>query len=182
MKAEIQKNTDMHTGEKFTDLLTGNQRQIHAYIISLVGNFNDSEDILQETTKEMWQKFEDYKLGTNFLAWGKKIAYYKVLEYRNRNKRKKFVFDDYILQQISRESASELKDTNAYTMFLEDCIKKLRESDLSLVKSLYVEQKTVKQLCASLNRSHQSIYRSLGRILNLLRQCIIRASMRAGNE
>jgi RNA polymerase sigma-70 factor (ECF subfamily) len=64
--SEHRKNID---GREFIRLLTANQSRIYAYIVSLVPNFNDADDIMQETTTMMWERKEDFESGTDFVAW-----------------------------------------------------------------------------------------------------------------
>lgn len=59
-------------------LLTRNQRKIFAYIYTLVPNRADAEDILQETSVTIYKKFAEFELGTDFVAWANRIAWWKV--------------------------------------------------------------------------------------------------------
>ena len=54
------------------------QRRIFAYIHTLVPSRSDAEDILQETSLTVCEKFKDFELGTNFYSWACQIAYWKV--------------------------------------------------------------------------------------------------------
>lgn len=45
--------------KRFMSLLIPNQRQIHSYILVLVGNRSDADDILQDTLAEMWNEWRN---------------------------------------------------------------------------------------------------------------------------
>ena len=75
--SEKENNIDL-----FVRLLAKYQGQIYSYILSVIGNFNDSDDILQETSSKLWQMFDQYESGTDFLKWSLSVAYYRILEYR----------------------------------------------------------------------------------------------------
>ncbi len=48
----------------FLSLLMANQRRINSYILSVVPNFSDADDIMQETISVMWRKFDRFeKIG-----------------------------------------------------------------------------------------------------------------------
>jgi RNA polymerase sigma factor (sigma-70 family) len=49
----------------------------------------DSEDVVQETLLELFQKINDYKAnpGTPFRAWLRKVAYYRYLRLLKKNRR-----------------------------------------------------------------------------------------------
>src|SRR4051794_41905793 len=58
-------------------LMTRHQRQIFSYIYVLVHNRSDAEDLLQETSLVICEKFNEFKEGTDFVAWACQIAYWR---------------------------------------------------------------------------------------------------------
>ena len=52
----------------FGRLFVQYQPRIYGYIRSLVADRSDAEDMLQETASVLWQKFDEFTPGTNFLA------------------------------------------------------------------------------------------------------------------
>ena len=73
--------------DAFVRLLGQNQRRIFLYVMSLVPNWNDAEEIIQETNLVLWREFARFELGTNFTAWACKVALHQVLAWRKRVKR-----------------------------------------------------------------------------------------------
>ena len=69
--------------ERFLHLLTANHHRIYAFIMTLVPNSNDADDIMQETTTVMLKKFGEFELGTDFVAWGIAVAHYVILSFKN---------------------------------------------------------------------------------------------------
>ena len=57
------------TRKRLMLLMTRHQRQIFGYIYTLVPNRADAEDILQETSLVICEKFDEFKEGTDFVAW-----------------------------------------------------------------------------------------------------------------
>ena len=56
---------------------------------------SEVRDIQQEVNILLWEKMDQFKLGTNFGAWACTVAYYKVLDYRKKQKKNGFlVFSD----------------------------------------------------------------------------------------
>src|SRR4051794_41944074 len=58
-------------------LMTRHQRQIFSYIYVLVPNRPDAEDLLQETSLVICEKFNEFREGTDFVAWACQIAYWR---------------------------------------------------------------------------------------------------------
>lgn len=171
------KNNDIKNNpnaEEFVGLLTSNQRKLFAYIMSLVANVNDADDILQETVQMMLKKFDRFELGTDFLAWATTIAYYRVLDYRKQKKTKELVFDDEIFNSLQNQVRAELQDTEDYLIYLKQCMNKLTPGDLGLIKLKYMDGLAVKEIASRFGRSLQSVYKSIARIQGLLRHCVKR--------
>ena len=45
------------------------------YLMSLLGRWHDAEDVLQRASVLMWQKFDTFERGTDFVAWASTIAF-----------------------------------------------------------------------------------------------------------
>lgn len=86
----------MRTPE-FIQLLTSSQSRIYSYILSLVLDPVQADDILQKTNVVLWEKQSEFQLGTNFIAWSLRIAYFQVCAFRKRQQRERLVFDDELL-------------------------------------------------------------------------------------
>ncbi len=162
---------------QFVELLTSHQSRIHSYVLSLVPNFSDADDIMQETSKMMWNRFQDFEIGTDFLAWGMKIAYYRVLEYRRNHKRNKMIrFSDEMVQALENDARSRQDRSREYITSLRDCIRKLSGKDKDLVTLRYDHNLKVKEIARRLGRSVQSVYQNLARVHDLLLSCVQRST------
>lgn len=174
MKQDETHDSLKNTDRAFVGLLAANQRKLFAYIVSLVANVNDADDILQETVFMMMNKFHEFELGTDFLAWATTIAYYRVLEFRRKKSKQELVFDDETICRIHEEMESELQDADEYVGHLKDCMGKLPDNDFNLIKLRYTNDMSVREIAARFGRTIQSVYRSISRIQNILRICIDR--------
>ncbi|MHC5160788.1 MAG: sigma factor, partial [Planctomycetota bacterium] len=92
-------DSNQNKTEEFLSLLMSNQRRINSYVLSLVPNMNDADDIMQETITVLWRKFDEFQVGTNFASWGMKVAFYCVLDFRKKKAKDKLVFSDDLLNQ-----------------------------------------------------------------------------------
>lgn len=60
-------------------LLTEHQLPLRHYVQSLLPGDSSAADVTQLTNTTLWQKREEFELGTNFKAWAFAIARYEVL-------------------------------------------------------------------------------------------------------
>lgn len=67
--------------DHFHRLLTLNDKKIYAYILSVLRNANDADDVMQETSSVMWSKFSDFSPGMHFVLWEITIARYQILAF-----------------------------------------------------------------------------------------------------
>src|SRR5579872_6953512 len=93
-------------GEQFVRLFLQNQKRIHGLILALVPRSPDADDILQEASAVLWQKFGEFKLGTNFAAWALRIARYQVLAYYTSQKRQRARLSDESLDAVVERMAA----------------------------------------------------------------------------
>jgi len=161
--------------EVFLSLLMVNQRRINSYILTLVPNFSDADDIMQETITTMWRKFDTFEVGTDFAGWGLKVAYYCILDYRKRQQKDRAVFSERLLEQLSEVAREKQTDTDERIRHLRRCIEKLKPEDQRFLKARYELNNGVKSLAVQLDRSIQYVYKHLSRIHHALNLCVKRA-------
>ncbi len=157
---------------QFFSLFTEHTRRIYGHIRTLVPNQADAEDIFQETSAILWEKFEDFEPGTNFAAWACQIAYYRVLNHRHRKSRQPVAFSDELLEVVDQEMASMSHYLASQHRALADCYEKLSERDKRLIDSRYRDGASVKELAEGIGKSLRSTYRMLERIYAALLDCI----------
>ena len=138
------------------------------------------EDLTQETALLMWDKFEDFQLGTSFVSWGVKIAHYKVLNYYKSKKSMK-LFDDELLEHISDCYQRKINEVEGRLEALEHCINKLNSEDKKLINHYYEQGMKITQIKEVMGRSVHVLYRAMSRIHDSLFCCINR-TMREWNS
>jgi uncharacterized repeat protein (TIGR01451 family) len=57
---------------------------------------------LQETSVALWEMFDEFEEGTNFLGWACRIAYFRILRYREKKKRDRLHFDPEFLDTLGQ--------------------------------------------------------------------------------
>ncbi len=162
--------------QQFVSLLTTYQGKIQSYILSMVPNFQDASDIMQDTSKMMWDKFDDFKEGSNFLAWGITIARYRVLEFRNKKRRRKEIqFDNTVLESLQEDQEKRQDKTNEFLTYIKSCYQKLPEQDKRIILMRYHEGQKIKDMAGVLGKTVQTVYRNISRVQGSLLICLKQA-------
>ena len=55
------------------------QRRLYQFIVTLLGNTVDADDVFQETSLAIWSAFDQFKPHTDFYCWARQIAYHRIL-------------------------------------------------------------------------------------------------------
>ncbi len=166
----------------FVNLLISHYYQIHGFILTMVPNRTDAEDILQNTVMQMWERFEDFQPGTNFQAWALTLAKYQVLTHRKKNQRSKIRFSENTLDLLAEESVWVSQQVNDRHEALQICMKKLTSKDRDLLNLKFNSSYSVKQLAHKMEVSINVIYRQLSRVKGLLLDCIDRTLAQQGAQ
>src|SRR5262249_54869822 len=124
----IQRDPGPAKGGLFLRLFLQSQRRFYAYILTLLPNRADADDVLQEASLVMWDKFDELHPPDDFAAWGCRIAYFKVLDFVKKSQRCRVRFSQEMLERLA-ETAVE----HAATLQLDErrdalagCIQRLR--------------------------------------------------------
>jgi RNA polymerase sigma-70 factor (ECF subfamily) len=158
----------------FMSLLVQNQKWIQAYISYMVPNRSDCEDILQDTLTEMWNKFDEYKEGTNFKAWGISIARFKVLSHQAKYQKFKFHFHSDTIKLLEKESHVELDEKHLENQkdILKGCLKKLSSKEREYLGFRYEQQLTFEGIADRFGVSMQAAFKAISIIHARLLKCV----------
>jgi RNA polymerase sigma-70 factor (ECF subfamily) len=170
-------------GKVFLSLFLKAERRIFAYIFTLLPNRADAEDVLQEVSKLMWEKFDESDPPEDFVAWACRIAFYKVMEHRRSRRRERVILSDAMLQRVAEtvsEHAAALRLDDRYDA-LACCLGKLGRSDRQLLDERFKEGATVRSVAERLGRSADGVYKALARVRRALHDCIERTIAAEGH-
>ena len=159
--------------DKFFKLFLQNNKKLFTYIVSCVPNYADAEDILQDVASVMWEKFDCYEDGTNFYAWSKQIAKYKI-SYYYRSQKDVWRFDNDVLENIIEANDDVVKNHDSRAVALQGCLNKLNSSDIELIKSRFRENISVRKIAEDNSVSVSKLYKHLAKIYAILGNCITR--------
>lgn len=153
-------------------LMTRHQRQIFAYIYTLVPRRHDAEDLLQETSVVICEKFQEFRPGSDFVAWACQIAWWRIRYSRQKFARSKVVFDDTVLEAVARTASEMHAEIDARHEALASCLQKLPTRDREFVLTRYEPDGGVEEAARRTGRSMDAAYKALTRIRKLLHDCV----------
>lgn len=162
-----------HRKLEFAALLKDDQSRLYGYIHSLVRNLNDTDDLFQQVTLILWQKFDAFDRERSFFAWACGIARFEMANFlRSRGRQRLYFSDDLNLLLIEANEELASDETEARREALTHCVEKLRERDRLLLRECYAEDTGIPDAAGRHGRSPQSVYNSLRRIRRALFECM----------
>jgi RNA polymerase sigma-70 factor (ECF subfamily) len=164
--------------DQFIQLLNAHRSQLLGYLFCLVRNIADAEDLFQQVSVTLWDKFSEFTPGTNFSAWAMTIARNKALTFLRSKGRERARFSDQVVDELAAQSLWSPPEVDGRLAALAHCQQKLSPRDQALLALCYSSESSVVDVADQVGRPVESIYSSLSRIRRNLLRCIQRTLAR----
>jgi RNA polymerase sigma-70 factor, ECF subfamily len=156
----------------FIELMTEFQPRLYGYILSLSGNPDAANDVLQEANVVLWKQSGQFTPGSNFKAWAFRIAHFQFMAYRQKQLRDKVLFNEELLSKLASE-AKEMDDTyEERAVALEQCLARMPARSREAIHLRYVDELNIEQMATRLQRNSNAIYQILFRARRWLIECV----------
>jgi RNA polymerase sigma-70 factor (ECF subfamily) len=136
---------------------------------------HDAEDLFQQVTITLWDRFNEFEPGTDFYAWACAVAKNKALNFFRARKRQRVYFSAELIDEIAKREQVQSELYEARLKALAACRQKLSPADQKLLAACYDNRLPVGTAAAEIGRPVGSVYTSLSRIRQALHACIKRA-------
>ena len=165
-------NKEADSRKRLMTLMTRHQRRIYSYIYTLVPRRADADDILQETSLVICEKFDEFEEGTDFVAWACQIAYWRVRYARQKFARAKVLFNQDVLDAVAMTADKMTGELDARHEALNHCLQKLNPRDREFLLTRYEPGCGVSDAAQRSGRTITAAYKALTRIRKLLFDCV----------
>ncbi len=153
-------------------LLTLHHNALYRYIYALLGDADQSNDVLQETSVALFEKADQFDESRPFLPWAYKFAYLHVLKWRAKQTSQTHTLDDDVLELVAKNRESNDSTLQRQSRHLLECMRLLEAKDQKAIQYRYVEAIPPDQAALILGFSRRTLYRELERIRRVLMNCI----------
>jgi RNA polymerase sigma-70 factor (ECF subfamily) len=160
---------------EFIAQVTRAQRTLHAFILSMLRNAADADDVLQETNIVLWRKAAEFDPTRPFTPWAMRVAQLQSLAFLKKKQRSKVAFDDELLTLIAEEAIAEAPESDARRVALSACLQKLTAEQGALVAQRYEPGGSVNEIAEQRGTTPKAISEMLRRIRQALLVCIERS-------
>ncbi len=160
---------------RFLRAFTAHEPAIRAHVRRLVPSRADADDIIQEVSVVLWEKFESFREDGDFRSWAFAIARFEVLAWLRDRGRDRLVLDEEVASKISQETTTEEPRLALQRSALEDCMNKVPDDQRALLMQAYQPGANIQQVAQQSGRTVAGFYQWLHRMRRLLLDCIRRA-------
>ena len=160
--------------DDFVTVLLRHQRQIYAFIATLLPHQIELDDVYQQTCLVLWQKRDQFDPSRPFLPWAYAFARNEVFSHLRRVDRGPSL-STALLERIATAREDADATAAARRAALEACVKKLPESHRSLIQSRYTSEISLKDLAAATATTAAALTMRLQRIRHALLRCVEQA-------
>jgi RNA polymerase sigma-70 factor (ECF subfamily) len=157
---------------RFLALLLPTEPSLRAYLLSATGDRHATEDLLQEVSAILWEKFGEYDPQRRFLNWALGVARLEVLKWRHQHARRREVLSPETLELLGQSASERTEPSDPLGEALRKCLEKLGDSAQRVVRMKYFDKLKIHDVASRLNRRTGAIEMMLVRSRRALRHCL----------
>ena len=157
---------------KVTRLWTQAQPKVSAFVTSVVRDFRDRDDLLQDIAVAVFESFDNYDPKRPFNLWAMGVARNQFRLYLRRRQRDLNVFDPETVSTLESAFATLPEEDTRELDFLQECLRKLEPRGRKLCELRYRENLKPAAISETLKLPGTAVRKALQRIREQLRSCI----------
>ena len=172
--------TDHPSSEAFAVHYSKCHLDLLRYVLTLLPDRHQAEDVVQETARLLWRKFEEYDAARPFWPWARRFAHLEVLKVRKREAVRRKYFSDALVEQLAEERIAHEGELAVEREALAGCLEKLDVPSRTLLANRYGKQIPLHEIASQEGKSANAVYLAMHRIRQRLLECVQRAMREEG--
>jgi RNA polymerase sigma-70 factor (ECF subfamily) len=145
---------------------------VSAFITSLVRDFQDRDDVLQDVAVAVVESFDQYDPARPFVAWALGVARNQVRLHFRRKGRDRVAFDTASVDALAAAFSHVAPEDTRKLDRLRDCVQALDEQSRELCRLRYERDLKPAAIGERLGIGANAVAKSLQRIRDRLRACV----------
>ena len=157
----------------FMRLLMKHEPALRAFSRSLLPDWHLVDEVIQEASVTLWQKFDQLRDEEGFLPWAKVVVRFKCLSEIGKLRRNRHVFSEGVLEMLADEAeAFDVEEREQSMRALRTCLNRFSPPHQELLLAPYSGDGRVTALAEQAGKSANALYKLLGRLREKLTACI----------
>ncbi|MEX0792283.1 MAG: sigma-70 family RNA polymerase sigma factor [Pirellulaceae bacterium] len=183
--AELNRNIDQFnddpsthetaTRQDFDQLLENHREKIFLYLMALVNDRDDADDLCQRISIVMWQKFDDFDHARSFLSWACGIARLEAYNFRRARSADRLIPQNDLPQLLAVTLENFEQDPAEQRLAaLRKCVQALPKLEQSFLHDIYWEGHSCDSIAEKLECSTRTFYNRMYLLRRRLLKCVSR--------
>jgi RNA polymerase sigma-70 factor (ECF subfamily) len=147
---------------------------LNGYILSMVPDFHEAEDILQDVAEVLIKRFEDYDPERPFTAWALGVARNRILATRRAHATSRIRYSEELIEAVGTAYEELAPELSARAQALRECMRKIRGRSLQVVNLRYGSSLSSADVAKQTGIPDGTIRSVLSRIRRQLSECVSR--------
>jgi len=156
---------------EFLKLFLKVQPAVRSYLLSLLRNGVDADDVFQEVSLVLWERFGDYDDRLPFLHWAFGIARNHVARWRRSAPRARAWLPPEVEEKLAVTYAEIEDELAPRRRALRDCVEKLGAQARVLLSLRYEQVWSLQQIARARRMSLNAVNKALGKVRRFLADC-----------
>jgi RNA polymerase sigma-70 factor (ECF subfamily) len=148
------------------------QKDVFAYIVTLVPDRNEAEDVFQQTCVAILESKAEYDPQRRFFPWACGFALNAVRRHRRAHHRERISLSDAVIETLANVQSKSAERIEAQMDLLLECVSKLSAEKQALLMSCYTRRRGWGELAAQFQIEINTLYKRLERIRRVLIECM----------
>jgi RNA polymerase sigma-70 factor (ECF subfamily) len=158
----------------FVGLIRLYESDVWRIAVSLLGDWGESESLVQQAFMDAYRHLDKYQLGTDFGVWMRTIArnrLRKAIRSMTREKLRLAAYRDILTERLRVEEPAH-DDSDIYLAALRGCRDELPAEEATLLRLRYEKGMAFEAIAARRDMTAAAVQRAISRIRFRLRSCI----------
>jgi RNA polymerase sigma-70 factor, ECF subfamily len=164
--------------DRFARAFVLSQGRVYGHIVTMLPNRHDAEDVFQQTSLVLWQKWDQFDPQQDFLSWACGVARNEVRNFLRRRGRDRVVLSDRLMTDLADVRLEVQPLLEERRTLLVECMKKLDFIARELLERCYLGSESMKAIARQFRTTPNALYLRLGRIRRELMECIEQGTQR----
>ena len=172
----------MRAIERFTRHWTKAQPVVSAYVRSMVPDFHQAEDLLQNVAVVLLRKFGEYDDRRPFVGWAIGIAKNEILSSRRTHARGALSFNPELLDAVAVGYEEMSTEVSQRARVLQECLDKVDGHAWRMLRLRYEKSMKPGEIASKLGVQAGNVRVMLSRLRTSLQDCVERSIAAQGGE
>jgi RNA polymerase sigma-70 factor (ECF subfamily) len=159
--------------DRFVEQFVRSQDRIYAYVVTLLPNRDDAEEVFQQTSLALWKKWQQFDPSRDFVRWACGMAHFEVCNFlRKHAGRAPIGLSEDVLLEVAQVRLEMNDILEARRQALAHCLDRLKRESRELLDRCYAGKDSIRQIAEELGLQPNALYMTLKRLRRTLFDCI----------